>query len=35
MQFLKRFNVQGRQIHTVIDMEARVIDGVLATLLTT
>jgi hypothetical protein len=35
MQFSKRFNVQGRQIHTVIYREARVIKGVVATLMTT
>jgi hypothetical protein len=35
MQFLKRFNVQGRQIHAAIDMEARVIEGVVPKMMTT
>jgi len=35
MQFLKHFNVQGRQIHPVFDTEVRVSEGMVATLMTT
>jgi len=35
MLFLKRSNVQGRQIHKVFDIEVRVIEGMVATLMTT